>query len=345
MNSNTLSALSVRSLHSLLRDFGLISRDQIKSKCRQGSSSILFTHFFAQPASQKLCYVFYLRTSALVLPLNPLQFHVKRISTIPSMSRSGVNEYSTKAELIKFCVSPPQECILGGAPYGNKVVQISGQAVIKFGVGVREAEAVNQSKAYELVDPQVVRIPKVHRYFSDNEDRGYIVMEFVEGDVIEPLEDPIRISTVAGILDHLASFRRIVPDPLNYGPPCGLLFFPDEEEVPFTDVKDLERWWNCRIFPGESAINLQGLDPVLCHLDVAPRNILWRDGEAPCLVDWASAGYYPRVFESCAQLIVERKDGRFNRLLLDAMPKLECRESEQIAPVLQAWSNMQKYQL
>jgi hypothetical protein len=181
----------------------------------------------------------------------------------PSMSRSGVNEYSTERELIEYCANPPRECILGGAPYGNKVVQISSQAVVKFGVGVTEAEAVNQSKAYELIDPQVVRIPKVHRYFSDNEDRGYIVMDFVEGEVIEPLEDPIRVTTVASILDHFASFRRIIPGPLNHGSPCGLLFFPDEGEAPFTDVKDLEQWWNCRLLSGESATNLQGLDLVL----------------------------------------------------------------------------------
>ncbi|MCJ1345566.1 hypothetical protein MMC31_003773 [Peltigera leucophlebia] len=240
--------------------------------------------------------------------------------------------------------NPPPESILEGAPYGNKVVKISDQAVIKFGVGVTEAEAVNQSEVYELVDPQVVRIPKVYRYFSDDEHRGYIVMDFVKGEVLDPLEDPVRVKVVAGILDHLASFRRIVPGPCAYGPPCGLLFFPDEGEVPFTDVKDLEQWWNCRLLFKESAAKLQGLEQVLCHLDVAPRNVLWKDDEAPCLLDWASAGYYPRVFEFCAQLIVEGKDARFNRLLLDAMTKLECVESEQIAPVLQAWSNMQRYQ-
>lgn len=261
------------------------------------------------------------------------------------MSRSGVNQYSTDTELIKYCANPPRGCYLGGSPYGNKVVRISSQAVVKFGVGVTEAEAINQSKAYELVDPRVVRIPKVHRYFADNECRGYIVMDFVEGEILEPLEDPIQVMKLASILDHLASFRRIVPGPSAYGPPCGLLFFPDEGEVPFTDVKDLEQWWNSRLLPGESAAKLQGLELVLCHLDVAPRNVLWREGEAPCLIDWASAGYYPRAFEFCAQLIVEGKDGRFNRLLLDAMTKLECVESEQIAPVLQAWSNMQRYRL
>ena len=76
------------------------------------------------------------------------------------MSGLGVNQCSTNTELIKYCANPPHECILGGIPYGNKVVQISSQAVVKFGVGVTKAEADNQVTAYEVVDPQVVRIPK-----------------------------------------------------------------------------------------------------------------------------------------------------------------------------------------
>jgi Phosphotransferase enzyme family len=262
-----------------------------------------------------------------------------------SLLKSGMNEYSTNMELIEFCANPPQECVLGGIPYGNRVVLISSRALVKFGMGLTEDEAINQSKAYELVDPQIVRIPKVHRYFSDNKGRGYIVMDFVEGEVLEPLEDPIRISTVTAILNHLASFHARVPGPLHRGATNGLLFFAYDGDAIFTDVKDLERWWNLRLLPGETGAYFQGLDLVLCHLDVAPRNILWKDGEVPCLVGWASAGYYPRCFEFCVQLILEGKDGRFNRLLLDAMTQLEEVESRQIAPVLLAWSNMQRYHL
>lgn len=261
------------------------------------------------------------------------------------MSRSNVDQDSTDIELIKYCADPPPGSIIGGALYGNNVVQISAQIVIKFGVGVTKTEAINQVEVYKLVDPQIVRIPKVYRYFSDNENRGYIMMEFVKGEILDPLGDPMKIKLVAGIIDHLASFRRTVPGPCAYGPPCGLLFFPDEGEIPFTDVKHLEQWWNCRLLGGNYRIKLQGLTQVLCHLDVAPRNILWKDGKAPCLLDWASAGYYPRLFEHCAQLIVEGKDAKFNRCLLNAMTELESVESDQIGPMLQAWSNMQRYHL
>lgn len=80
-----------------------------------------------------------------------------------------MDQHSTNMELIKYCANPPPESILGGAPFGNKVVRISDQAVVKFGVGVTKAEAVNQIEVYKLVDPEVVRIPKVYRYFLDDE--------------------------------------------------------------------------------------------------------------------------------------------------------------------------------
>lgn len=70
-----------------------------------------------------------------------------------------------------------------------------------------------------------------------------------------------------------------------------------------------------------------------------------KTGKVPSLLGWTSAGYHPRMSEFCAQPIIERKDGKFNRLLLDAMTRLECIESEQTAPLLQAWSNMQRYRL
>jgi hypothetical protein len=169
-------------------------------------------------------------------------------------------------------------------------------------------------------------------------------MDFVDGEVIKCLEDPTQIATIAHILNHLASFQRNVPGPLYCGPPTGLLFL-DEGEYSFNSGRDLEQWWNNRLLPGEPLMCLQNIKFVLCHLDIAPRNILWKAGEVPCLLDWASASYYPRFFEFCAQLTIEGLDGRFNRLLLEAITKLEETETQQIQPLLQAWSNIQRYNL
>lgn len=37
----------------------------------------------------------------------------------------------------------------------------------------------------------------------------------------------------------------------------------------------------------------------MCHLDIAPRNLLYLADGSVCLLDWATAGFYPRFFEVC----------------------------------------------
>ncbi|KAJ5562658.1 hypothetical protein N7461_001419 [Penicillium sp. DV-2018c] len=67
--------------------------------------------------------------------------------------------------------------------------QISDHQVVKWGPDVMKEEAENQRIAYELVDNRIVHIPRVYAFFSDEQGWGYIVMEYIEGKVIDPLED------------------------------------------------------------------------------------------------------------------------------------------------------------
>ena len=62
---------------------------------------------------------------------------------------------------------------------------------------------------------------------------------------------------------------------------------------------------------------MKNFDLVLCHLNVAPRNILWLEDGSICFVDWEAAGFFPRLFEVCRQRILYGLDGDFNRLLLE----------------------------
>ncbi|EEA18677.1 hypothetical protein PMAA_009600 [Talaromyces marneffei ATCC 18224] len=65
----------------------------------------------------------------------------------------------------------------------------------------------------------------------------------------------------------------------------------------------------------------------------------------PRLLDWASAGFYPRLLEFVSQWIVEGKDGDFHGMLLQAMALLSKADMEQKAPICQALYNTQKYSL
>jgi Phosphotransferase enzyme family len=249
-------------------------------------------------------------------------------------------------ELIAYCANPPVGRILGGAPYGNKVIRLSDDQVIKFGIGVTREEAENQKRAFDIVDHNIIRVPRVYRFFEDGSGLGYLIMEYMAGKVIDPLEDSSCIEKIARVLTHFASLHGDIPGTLSGGPSCGLIF-PETEELTFASVKAMEAWFNSRLFAQDPKLSLQGCKLVLCHLDIAPRNILWLEDGSICFLDWASAGYYPRIFEFCAQWIIEHagKEGKFNQLLLDSMENLSYQELAQKEPILRAWRNIQKYSL
>jgi aminoglycoside phosphotransferase (APT) family kinase protein len=254
-----------------------------------------------------------------------------------------VSHESSDDELIAYCLSPSARQV-GGSTYGNLVVRVSEIAVIKFGMGLSKDEAENQERAYSLVDPNIVRVPRVHRFFTDKTGRGYIMMDYIEGTVIDPLDEPDRIAKLVRVLDHFSTIEDVLPGSLSRGPSRGLLW-PEAENLTFDSTKKMEEWFNSRLFQGEGNLSFQKSPLVLCHLDLAPRNIIWQPDGGICLVDWASAGFYPRFFEFWAQWIIEGKDGSFNGLLLDSMSPLRDHETALKKTICRVWHNIQKYTL
>ena len=164
-------------------------------------------------------------------------------------------------------------------------------------------------------------------------------MELIKGKIIDPLEDMAAVKKVANVLDYFGTLRSLSTAP---GSLCGGfsrgLMFPDTENLVFDSVDALERWFNSRLLPHNPRLNIQD-----CEL--APRNILWLENGSICLLDWASAGYYPRLFEFCMQWILEGIEGNFNTLLLEQMRPLPDYEVAQREAVFWAWRNSQKYSL
>ncbi|KAJ5575970.1 kinase-like protein [Penicillium sp. DV-2018c] len=192
--------------------------------------------------------------------------------------------------------------------------QISDHQVVKWGPDVMKEEAENQRIAYELVDNRIVHIPRV-------------------GEGYRSVGRHQRHKKVASVLDYFATLRHDIPGPLSGGICRGLLF-PETEDLVFDSLDEMEKWFNSRLFAHNPKLISQGCELVLCHLDIAPRNILWQEDGSLCLIDWASAGYYPRLFEFCAQWIIEGKDGEFNSLLLKSMSSLPYQEMAQKESVL-----------
>lgn len=111
-----------------------------------------------------------------------------------------------QASVIASCVNPLPGNIV--SQYGKRIIRISDHAVVKWVPDVTKDEAENQRIAYELVDSRIVRVPRVYFFFSDERDWGYIVMEFIEGKIIDPLEDITTIEKVTGVLDYFATLRH-----------------------------------------------------------------------------------------------------------------------------------------
>ena len=252
----------------------------------------------------------------------------------------------TNDQIIALC-SSPDRILIGGLLGGNRVVKLSEDVVVKFGMGVKAEEAENQRKAYDLLNPAIVRVPRTYRYFA-NEDNGYIVMEYIKGRVVDPLNDCSLVDRIASIITYLNTHEAAHPGPLGGGVSRGLLW-SEYDEVCFESIQDMEHFLDSRLSskksPNKISMCLQPFKLVLCHLDIAPRNIVWLDDGSVCLLDWASAGFYPRLFEICGQRVIFGKEGNFNKLLLDSMNDLSMEEEKQAMLILRVFHNIQRYRL
>ena len=244
--------------------------------------------------------------------------------------------------LIKLCSNPYRE-VFRQVLYGNTVVRISDSLVVKFGARVKEAEALNQREAYQLLNPHIVRVPKVYDFF-EHASKGYLVMEFIEGQTIDPLEDGALIKKLSNVLQSFERLSNYKSGPLQGNMATGCLW-PEGESVHLNGIEDVECFYKSRLGEKEPKPALTDFSIVLCHLDLVPRNILWLHDGTICLLDWESAGFYPRLFEVCRQRIFLGQDGKFNKLLLDCVIPLTMEEERQAELMMLAFHNMQRYHL
>lgn len=247
-------------------------------------------------------------------------------------------DHISDAEIIQLCKQATPDLLLSDPAYDAKVIKLNEELVVKFRLMLSEDEARNQAKAHEILDPSIVRVPRVHRYFMDSEDRGYIVMDYMRGEVKNSVTEASQVRDMSRILEHFASIKSQTPGPL-IGGPSSCLLFGDTHNPTFESVEGMETWFNVRLLDPNVKISFAGMDLIFCHLDLFPRNILWLDGQPPCVLDWGTAGYYPRIFERCSQLITQAPEE--NQVILSQ--SLSQFESVQVDLVLKAWWNNVRY--
>jgi len=245
----------------------------------------------------------------------------------------------SESDIIQRCYDPNRQ-IVGGVRYGNYVIKISEEVVVKFGQGVSAEEAENQRKAFEILNKSVVRVPRLYHYFTRN-NKGFLVMEYIHGEVFDSVSSQ-QLHRIADILRYFSTLQRTSPGPLQPGVSRGLLWEENGEPV-FESVKQMENWLNYRLPDVEAKLALEQYPLVLCHLDLAPRNISWLEDGSVCLVDWASAGFYPRFFEVCVLKIMEHSHDEYETNLIQRIERLTEDEEAQILLLTHSFSNGIKY--
>lgn len=188
------------------------------------------------------------------------------------------------------------EDILSHHEGGNAVVALSDDLAVKLGGDVTFDEFENQKTAYDLLmRVDSVKVPQPYAFFKRN-GLGYLVMEHVHGREIPP-SDPVSTQKVVDMLRLFAKISGEKPGSLSGGPSRGLLWSEYHNFKP-EDVGDVERYFSAKL-KEPSEITLQSYPLTLCHCDLAARNIKMCASQI-CILDWASAGFYPKLFEIAA---------------------------------------------
>lgn len=219
------------------------------------------------------------------------------------------------------------------------ILRISPGVAVLCGLGIPRRRATMQAYAHRRLNPSIVRVPRVYRFFENDATGhsvpdGYLFMEYVPGRTLEQL-DTTATATNTGIRASKALTQRLArvvahlqetkaesdtspPGPVDSEMAQGYLWGDDGTKTVFGSVGDMNAWLNRRLDIIGKAIDLAPCYPlVLVHGDLCRRNIIVVDSDSDgdddgeerdyaekqlCLVDWDHSALLPRVFETTAMM-------------------------------------------
>lgn len=171
---------------------------------------------------------------------------------------------------------------------------------------------IGEAEALDFAKQAGVPVPNVISFGQQGRSHHYIEMDYVEGDTLENLwrgmNPEVRLSVAHQLRDILKVMRKLPPPPNFIGafnrnelrdvrhydifvrPSCPdeaafNTFLTEDETIPAAIRRGF------RHFVGTSH------RVVFSHCDLAPRNIMIRDGRIVALLDWEAAGWYPEYWE------------------------------------------------
>ena len=213
----------------------------------------------------------------------------------------------------------------------RKVVRLAkGDVVAKIGpdVDMTEAESMNFVR-----ERSSIPVPKVLQTY-EQEGSGYIIMEFIEGEVLKnawpKLAQKDRNTIVSELSDYISQLRGIKPrmeaegeegthdgqrkirsrakiQSITGGPVVDRRVMGAVKGGPFVSEADFNAWQLQQLHLDISPVNrdiytaMHRTDHriVFSHGDYGFHNVLVHNGHVAAIIDWESSGWFPEHWDYC----------------------------------------------
>ena len=142
---------------------------------------------------------------------------------------------ASEEEIVEFCEQAQlnHSGAVHDFQFGHPVIKVSDQVVVKYGLGVSPQEASAQRFAWENCDRNIVRVPRVYRFFTSRSGSwnvGYLVMELVDGITLDKMDQHVLseiMPQISAAIQHINSLPGSYPGPIDGGKAHGILWSED----------------------------------------------------------------------------------------------------------------------
>ena len=247
------------------------------------------------------------------------------------LSGRQIHEYS-REELVHALSVAPTLSSQGGAV----VARVHNAALLKYGPEVYLSEAQNMQQVQKSIKQRVPAVinawEEVNQEDGEVVRTGYLLMEYIEGRTVSEIWPCLGIQArrdiygqIEEFLHQLHEIQMVSPGPIGGGLSRGPLF-TDYGAGPFRTKEEITAWFNerlriCQFFHRapltQPLFSNQFDELVMCHMDIAPRNLILDDYGRVWVIDWAHAGGYPVYFDQA--VLICTGDPNFADGLLEIM--------------------------
>lgn len=220
-------------------------------------------------------------------------------------------------------------------PLGPSVYRVSPHRIIKGPCDPPEIEAMRY-----VASNTTIPLPKLHHVHTEKDGRIFIEMDFIPGETLDSawssLSTAQREVLFADLQRYLTCLRQLPPPAQDlvssalqnpaFDCRVGDRFFGPVDHAGFHSlVRGHCAMDDVAQFLGGDVVSTHtsSYKTHFTHADLAPRNIIVRDGRIAAIIDWAFAGWYPEYWEFTKAQYTRFRGQEWAHFLSFALPGYE----------------------